>query len=312
MPRGTDRNYTGFLTKTIVYTGTLVLFLACEYPASYSYPAATGWTRQAAASPSSHEVLTRTITAFALTLCSIIIPRWVSYHSEKVRSSGPASDSIPQLRPQTNPLFSFQPAHHYSYGLHRRCSSLTDTCESFPQREDCHGEDRYFCSMWRSVGFLMSFAVVLEGMSIVAYLIILSGGKRLRENGWRLLSILIILSAVLQAASMSIVVGSSRGDLHSHLWYTDGFPRHTCSITRTGSSLAGSSTSLGSSAPSAGALVFFALALSSSRLRFSRPRADMSSSLIMTSFGLMDNLFVLRLTWSGCLTTLTCLMYTLH
>lgn len=65
--------------------------------------------------------------------------------------------------------------------------------------------------MWRSVGFLMSFAVVLEGMSMVAYVIILSGGKRLRENGWRLLSILIILSVILQAASMSIVVSSSHG-----------------------------------------------------------------------------------------------------
>ena len=105
-----------------------------------------------------------------------------------------------------------QPAHHYSYGLHQRCSSLTDTCESFPQSEDCHGDDRYFCSMWRSVGFLMSFAVVLEGMSIVAYGIILGGGKRLRENGWRILSLLIILSAIVQAAGMSIVVGPLRSE----------------------------------------------------------------------------------------------------
>ncbi|KAF7125613.1 hypothetical protein CNMCM5793_001852 [Aspergillus hiratsukae] len=144
VPRGTDRNYTGFLTKTIVYAGTLLLFLA----------------------------------AFGLTISSIVVPKWVSYHSEKF---------------------------HYSYGLHRRCSSLTNVCESFPQREDCHGEDRYFCSMWRTVGFLMSFAVVLEGMSVVAYLIVLSGGKRLRESGWKVLSLLIILSAIVQAASMSIV-----------------------------------------------------------------------------------------------------------
>lgn len=60
--------------------------------------------------------------------------------------------------------------------------------------------------MWRTVGFLMSFAVVLEGMSVVAYLIVLSGGKRLRESGWKVLSLLIILSALVQAASMSIVV----------------------------------------------------------------------------------------------------------
>lgn len=96
--------------------------------------------------------------------------------------------------------------HQYSYGLHRRCSSLTDTCESFPQSDDCHGSGRYFCSMWRSVGFLMLFAVVLEGMSVVAYLIILSGGKRLREGGWKVLSLFIVLSVVVQAGSVSIVV----------------------------------------------------------------------------------------------------------
>jgi hypothetical protein len=60
----------------------------------------------------------------------------------------------------------------------------------------------------------MSFTVVLEGMSIVAYVIILGGGKRLRENGWRVLSLLIILSAIVQAAGMSIVVGlpSNKGN----------------------------------------------------------------------------------------------------
>ncbi|PWY96520.1 hypothetical protein BO94DRAFT_580359 [Aspergillus sclerotioniger CBS 115572] len=144
VPRGEDRNYTGFLTKTIVYTASLIVFLA----------------------------------SFGLTVSSIVVPKWVIY------------DDVD---------------HHYSYGLHRRCSSVTGECESFPHREDCHAGDRYFCSMWRSVGFLMSFAVVLEGMSVVAYLIVLSGGKRLRESGWKILSLLIILSAVVQAASMSLV-----------------------------------------------------------------------------------------------------------
>lgn len=130
--------------------------------------------------------------------------------------------------------------------------------------------------MWRSVGFLMSFAVVLEGMCIVAYLIILSGGKRLRENGWRLLSLLIILSAVLQAASMSIVVGFSREARYPSHSVLTVRSRHTYSTTRTASSLAGGLMSLGSSAPSVGALALFAPALSLSRLRFFRPRADMS------------------------------------
>lgn len=52
----------------------------------------------------------------------------------------------------------------------------------------------------------MSFAVVIEGISVVSYLIILSGGKRLRESGWRALSLMIVLEAVVQAISVSIVV----------------------------------------------------------------------------------------------------------
>ncbi|KAB8233058.1 hypothetical protein ETB97_008853 [Aspergillus alliaceus] len=146
VPRGEDRNYTGFLTKTIVYISTLILFLA----------------------------------SFGLTVASIVVPKWIVYHSDNNRI-------------------------WYTYGLHRRCSSVTNSCHSFPLQDDCSGDDRYFCSMWRSVGFLMSFAVVLEGMSIVAYLIILSGGKRLRESGWKVLSLLIILSVAVQASSMSIV-----------------------------------------------------------------------------------------------------------
>lgn len=36
VPRGEDRNYTGFLTKTIVYIGGLMLFIACSsYRARY-------------------------------------------------------------------------------------------------------------------------------------------------------------------------------------------------------------------------------------------------------------------------------------
>ncbi|PKY06658.1 hypothetical protein P168DRAFT_288580 [Aspergillus campestris IBT 28561] len=136
VPRGEDRNYTGFLTKTIVYIGGLMLFIA----------------------------------SFGLTVSSIAIPKWVTYHSDS------------------------KPGYTYTYGLHRRCSSLTNTCESFPSSEDCHAGDRYFCSMWRSVGFLMSFAVVLEGMSL-----------RLRENGWKVLSLLILLSAVVQVGSVSLV-----------------------------------------------------------------------------------------------------------
>lgn len=60
--------------------------------------------------------------------------------------------------------------------------------------------------MWRSVGFLMSFAVVLEGMSVLSYLIIIMGTKRLRESGWKVLSLLVVLGGVVQVGAVCLVV----------------------------------------------------------------------------------------------------------
>ncbi|QKX62915.1 uncharacterized protein TRUGW13939_10083 [Talaromyces rugulosus] len=146
LPSSAGRNYTGILTKSIVYALTLCFFLI----------------------------------AFGLTIASIFVPSWITYESSA-------------------------PPFHYSLGLHRRCSSLTDTCEPFPQYEDCYGEDRYFCSMWRSVGFLMTFGVVLMSIAVLVYFVILSGGKRLRETGWSFLSLIIIGSVAVQVAAMALV-----------------------------------------------------------------------------------------------------------
>ena len=60
--------------------------------------------------------------------------------------------------------------------------------------------------MWRSMGFLMSFAVVLEGMTAIAYIVILAGGKQKREQGWQVLASLHVACAVLLGAAMSLTV----------------------------------------------------------------------------------------------------------
>ncbi|KAL8818552.1 MAG: hypothetical protein Q9223_002834 [Gallowayella weberi] len=122
------------------------------------------------------------LAACVMTLISIIKPRWISWDSKT-----PSGQDI-----------------HYTYGLHRRCSSLTGTCEYFPHAQDCHG-DRYFCSMWRSVGFLMSFGVVIEGMTLIAFIVLLVGGKQKREQGWKVISGLLVLSGLIQCAGMAII-----------------------------------------------------------------------------------------------------------
>ena len=60
--------------------------------------------------------------------------------------------------------------------------------------------------MWRSVGFLMSFAAVLEMVTIIAYVTIIGGGKQKRETGWKVLAFMLVLVGVVQCASMAIVV----------------------------------------------------------------------------------------------------------
>ena len=60
--------------------------------------------------------------------------------------------------------------------------------------------------MWRSIGFLMSFAVVIEGMTLIAYIVILTGGVQKRRSGWKLLSGMLLLVGAVQVAVMSMVV----------------------------------------------------------------------------------------------------------
>ncbi|EXJ88758.1 hypothetical protein A1O3_01822 [Capronia epimyces CBS 606.96] len=175
VPGGHGHNYTGMLTRSIVFSGALFVFLV----------------------------------ASGLTIASIVVPDWISYDGTK---------NI-----------------HYTYGLHRKCSNTnilppTDSytgstslhCVQFPRYNDCRGEDRYFCSMWRSVGFLMSFAVVLEGMTLVAFAILLIGGKQKREQGWGVLTILVAVAAFVQALGMALMAYLYENDERFFIgWYLD-------------------------------------------------------------------------------------------
>ena len=62
--------------------------------------------------------------------------------------------------------------------------------------------------MWRTVGFLMSLAVVLEGMTLIAFVVMLAGGKQKRETGWRLVCAFLCIVGVVQCAAMSFIVST--------------------------------------------------------------------------------------------------------
>ena len=56
------------------------------------------------------------------------------------------------------------------------------------------------------MGFMMSFAAALELATLVAYVVVILGGKQMRETGWRILAFMLTLVGVVQCASMAIVV----------------------------------------------------------------------------------------------------------
>ena len=84
---------------------------------------------------------------------------------------------------------------------------MTGGCGAFPQHSDCVGDNWSFCSMWRTVGFLMSFAVIIEGAALIGYAVVLLGGKQKRDKGYKVISGLLGLAAVVQMAGMAVVVG---------------------------------------------------------------------------------------------------------
>ncbi|KAK4626322.1 hypothetical protein CLAFUW4_04484 [Fulvia fulva] len=127
--------------------------------------------------------------AVACTIAAMALPNWVTYTSP--------TDHDP-IR--------------VSYGLHKRCSSITGQCTKFPQYEDCHGENRGFCSAWRSTAFLMNFSVVLELAVVVAYVTVLVGGRGAREAGWKMIAGLLSAVAAGQIIAMALV---------AHLYETD-------------------------------------------------------------------------------------------
>lgn len=52
---------------------------------------------------------------------------------------------------------------------------------------------------------MMSFAVVIEGMTIAAFVILILGGKQRREQGWGVMALLAVIAALVQACAMALV-----------------------------------------------------------------------------------------------------------
>lgn len=124
-----------------------------------------------------------------MTLASILFPHWVSMDVQAHNSDKTFSQHL---------------------GLHHYCNTaLSDKpCRTFPEEDiDCDPNDRYFCSMWRTTGFLMSFTTVVELATLVGFVVTIGGGSVKREYGWKVLCGLLAVISVTQFAAMGLVVG---------------------------------------------------------------------------------------------------------
>lgn len=63
--------------------------------------------------------------------------------------------------------------------------------------------------MWRTVGFLASFATLLCLGGLVTFVVIMCGGKYKRETGWPFAAGMLTLISVMEFVAISIVVSWS-------------------------------------------------------------------------------------------------------
>lgn len=123
-------------------------------------------------------------------VASIIQPHWISY-------------SVTTTKGETL---------EKHIGLHKSCSSLDDPyCRDFPSQELCQYGERYFCSMWRTVGFMASFGIVLCLATLISFALVMGGGKYRRETGWPFVVVLLTLVSVVEFVVISIVVRIDKG-----------------------------------------------------------------------------------------------------
>ncbi|KAK0616031.1 hypothetical protein B0T17DRAFT_539958 [Bombardia bombarda] len=130
--------------------------------------------------------LAAVVAATAMTIASVVSTNWITY-SVTTKSGHTVYDNI---------------------GLHQRCTSAgtsaSSSCVPFPSDDRC-AKNGPICNIWRTTGFLMNLAVVLQCAVGVGIIISLAGGRVRRTDGWRILSVPLAIDALLQFCSVTFV-----------------------------------------------------------------------------------------------------------
>jgi hypothetical protein len=122
--------------------------------------------------------------ATAMMLISIGSPDWVSFKTQTT-----VGDYV-----------------YKRVGLHQTCTNLPEPrCTTFPDEQLCTGDERTFCDMWRTVGFLANLSAIVHLAGVVAFVVVMAGGKYQRERGWPLIGGLLAVASVVEFFIIAIV-----------------------------------------------------------------------------------------------------------
>ncbi|GAM86417.1 hypothetical protein ANO11243_044310 [Dothideomycetidae sp. 11243] len=97
--------------------------------------------------------------------------------------------------------------------------------------DECRGDERAFCSLWRSVGFAVNFAVVLELATLVGFVVCLTGGRDKREQGWKVVAPLCALCAACEVVGMAVVAFVNDHDAKFAVGWQLGTSTALCTVS---------------------------------------------------------------------------------
>ncbi|PHH76303.1 hypothetical protein CDD80_1645 [Ophiocordyceps camponoti-rufipedis] len=124
------------------------------------------------------------VAATAMLVASIATPNWIAYAVTTAKGEHVGK----------------------TIGLNRSCSDLsTPPCREYPPAEMCENGARYFCSMWRTIGFMASLSTILCLACLTSFFVVLRGGKFKRETGWPFVAGMLTVVAVFELVLISMV-----------------------------------------------------------------------------------------------------------
>ncbi|KAI8967812.1 hypothetical protein BDF20DRAFT_215499 [Mycotypha africana] len=121
------------------------------------------------------------ICNYTLTICSIVFPRWLTF---------------------VTPVPFYMETH---YGLFKLCRSITRECRVFPSYDHGDCQEEGFCELWRAAGASMILSAILGGLALFALLATMCSNRRKRSKAWAPISFLLVLYALPQIFSMSVM-----------------------------------------------------------------------------------------------------------